>query len=117
MDQRDQLESFAASNAPRFEVGPDGQSVDIDPVAANADAVLVVAAPTDALKQMAVGRIQESLNRDGVWEVLAYSLSREAVLALLARSNPISDLLNDVPSAGFDWTVIESSYDRGEPNR
>lgn len=117
MDQRLQLESFLASNESRFEIRPDGRLTDINPIEAEADAVLVVASPTDALKQVAVGRVRESLDRGGLWEVLAFSLSRDAVAALLAGSGPITDLLSDVPSAGYEWEVIESPYGPEEPNR
>lgn len=108
MGHIEQLRSFLAGTAERFEVGPDGESIDLNLGDIESGAVLVVAGPTDALKEVRRGRIESSIDRGQVWEVIGYSLDR-AVAEILVGGTSTEDWLVDAAAAGLDWEVIDRS--------
>lgn len=108
MEHIEQLRRFLERSSPRFEISPGGEEIELDVGIAAAEAVVVVRAATDALKDVSRGRIQGSIDRNRVWEVIGFSLSRQVAETLLARFAS-ADWLTEVVSAGVEWEVIDRS--------
>lgn len=106
VDRIEQLRDFLDRGAERFEVGPDGEPAHLQLKDVGSAAVLVVAASTDALKQVARGRVEDSVDRSEVWEVVGMSIDREVAVRLL-EAGFSGDLLTGVPEMGIEWAVID----------
>ena len=108
MEHIEQLRRFLDGSSRRFEISPEGEEIELDVGPAAPEAVVVVRAATDALKDVSRGRIQGSIDRDRVWEVIGFSVSREVAETLVANLAS-ADWLTEVVSAGVEWEVIDRS--------
>ncbi len=112
MDLTESLEKFLAGEEERFELGVVGGSDEHsdDP------AVVFVSAPAEALKSARGNLIEESVDRDQVWEVRGFSLSRRVVDTLDPAPETIDELVEAVKASGEDWSVIETTGDPATPS-
>ena len=72
-------------------------------------ALLVVSALTEAVKVVAGGLVRDSLDRDKIWSVEGFILSREVLAALDVGLTTPEELIEAVTNAGFEWGVISPS--------
>lgn len=74
-------------------------------------AVLIVAEPTDALKETSTGRIHGSLDRAEVWEVAGLCVSRELVEAKPASVTTVTAWIEWLADSGVPLEAIEKTAD------
>jgi hypothetical protein len=67
---------------------------------------LVVANVSEAVKQVEDGVVAGYLNRDAMWAVDGFVLSREVVSALPEAVDSAESLIEAVSRAGFRWNVV-----------
>ena len=61
---------------------------------------------TDAVRTFRDGALDASLDRNQMWAVCGFRLTREVVSRLPTDEFTAEDLLRAVQDAGFDWTRI-----------
>lgn len=116
MELIERLSEFISSSSQVLGVDPAGRATEPQHSVPEAPATLFVRKPTDALKAISSGSIVGSVDREAVWEVLGYAISRQVASALISMETPPTDLLVDVPAIGFAWDVIEMGDDLSLPN-
>jgi hypothetical protein len=67
---------------------------------------LVVANVTEAVKQVEDGLVAGYLDRDAMWAVDGFVLSREVVSSLPEAVDSVASLIEAVTRAGFRWNVV-----------
>ncbi len=73
---------------------------------------LVVANVTEAVKQVEDGMVAGYLNRDAMWAVDGFVLSREVVSSLTGGVDSAASLIEAVTLAGFRWDVVLPAQSR-----
>ncbi|MDP9494514.1 MAG: hypothetical protein M3P87_04665 [Actinomycetota bacterium] len=72
-------------------------------------ALLVVSTLTEAVKVVGGGLVRDSLDRDEIWSVEGFILSREVLAALDQDLMTSGELIEAVTDAGFEWEVVSPS--------
>ncbi len=112
MDLTETVDDFLAGKAERFEVG-----LQLDSDVPQADeAVLFVSAPSEALKRTSGNVIVESVDREQVWEIHGFSITREVVEALAAPPETVEGVVEAVRASGRVWSVTERTGDHATPS-
>lgn len=107
MELIDRIEEFMSGTASFLAVDTDGSLLSADDGEPGATATLYVRRATDALKIVDSGSVVGSVDRETIWEVVGYRISRAVGAALLSKESFSADLLEEVPALGFDWVVTE----------
>ncbi|MEX2133685.1 MAG: hypothetical protein WEB67_06035 [Acidimicrobiia bacterium] len=71
-------------------------------------AVVIVAAATDALKTTRSGFVTGSLDRSRVWEIAGVSLRRD-IVSNFAGVDSVAELVEQLRASGVDLVAIERS--------
>lgn len=116
MELIERLSEFMASSSKLLAIDANGSVISPAPVVPGSPATLYVRQPTDALKIVSSGSVDESVDKETVWEVVGYAISREVCAALLSMEAPHTDLLDDVPALGYAWDVTEMGGGPAEPS-
>lgn len=115
MNEIEQLRDFLDTGDKRFEIDSNWEYLDLELGDVDSEAILVVAATTDALKNVSGGRVQNSVDRDQLWEIVGFSVTPGTVAKLL-ESGFAGDLLAGVTAVGVEWEVIDRSAAPSAPN-
>lgn len=103
------LRKLVDAGGVRVVVDGNGEIVDRDELSDFGPAVLIASPVTDAVKVVDAGLVQGSLDRDALWAIQGFVLSREVLLALDDDLIHPGELISAVTRAGFEWQVISSS--------
>lgn len=99
----------------RFEVDLSGELTTWG-VDSRADVTLIVAQPTDALKETSLGTVAAALDRDEVWEVAGLSVAPQVVDSKPEGVATVADWLEHLRSSGVEIEVSERSGGRATPS-
>ena len=70
-----------------------------------APAVLVVAPVDEAVKTLEDGVIAGELDRDDLWSVAGFVLTRDVIESLDADELSVEELIEEVSRAGYRWRI------------
>ena len=104
MGSPQEVERFLDSGEQRY-VASVGEDL-IDEAGGSSEAVVFVKKPTDAVKSVAGSRVVGSLDRDTMWEIVGFSLSRRVVSDVLVGESE-ERWLAALAEAGCEIEFIE----------
>jgi 2-C-methyl-D-erythritol 4-phosphate cytidylyltransferase len=108
IDLRSLLE-LTTTGQPCVAIDADGALLEDLELDVSDPAVLFVAPVTDAVKVVAGGLVHDSLDRETLWAIEGFQLTREVLLALDDGVTSSQSLIDRVIEAGFQWQVITPS--------
>ncbi len=86
-------------------IGANGEPVSWE-VETPAPACLVVDELTDAVKLVEGDALGDSIDRDELWAVRGFALSREVVASLTPGTYSAGELIVAVRASGYAWSVL-----------